>query len=70
MVREPPRRSGIPKNLFIILAFNNHYLFIFLASCGRISTSGEVPLAHTVSYVGKLWYSLLNELNKTDKSEF
>ncbi|XP_022794947.1 fatty acid amide hydrolase-like [Stylophora pistillata] len=27
------------------------------ASCGRISTSGEVPLAHTVSYTGKLWYS-------------
>lgn len=24
------------------------------ASCGRISTSGEVPLAHTVSYVGPL----------------
>lgn len=24
------------------------------ASCGRISTSGEVPIAHTVSYVGPL----------------
>lgn len=60
MVREFFCRFGILKNVFIILVFNNYYLFIFLVFCGCISISGEVFLVYIVSYVGKLWYLLLN----------